>query len=234
MPSPLPAYSHRHLDPNQARAYRTKFQKSLVRRLSARRERRLVGRAIDAALAWLEAERSTAAAAATLLDYPCGAGRFAPLAAGKVAHYVAGDLSPHMIAIAAEALGEAGLGAKLADTTEGDARAMDLTDDAVDLALCMRLLHHFEASTDRIQILSELRRVTRGPLVTSFLDAESAKQRRHVVRLKRHQKTSRRVLVSPAAFAEEARAAGWHVEATWGLSSLFSGQRIAFCTPASA
>jgi len=231
MSTPLPAYSRRHLDPSQAQAYRGKFQKSFTRRLSARREKRLVARALDAALAWLEQQRGIAPAAASLLDYPCGAGRFAPLAASRVAKYTAGDHSPHMVALATTALEEAGLQAKLASTTEGDARAMSLDDQVVDVALCMRLLHHFEKPEDRIQILSEFRRVSRGPLVTSFLDATSTKQRRHVVRLSKRAKISRRVLVSPTEFAEEARRAGWHVEATWSLSSLFSGQCVAFCTP---
>ncbi|MDF1799540.1 MAG: class I SAM-dependent methyltransferase [Planctomycetota bacterium] len=223
--APLPDYSRRHLNPDQAAAYRLKFRRGPIRRLSARRERLLVTRALDAALARVPA------ASPTLLDYPCGAGRFAPLFAGRVAHYVAGDHSPHMLAIATQALREAGLADRLVRTVEGDARHMDLEDDAVDLVCCMRLLHHFPERDDRLRILSELRRVSRGPAVTSFLDAASFKQRRHVAKLRRRGKASRRVLLTPDEFAAEAAATGWRLVDSWALSGLFSGQRVALLEP---
>ena len=231
MPAPLPEYSRRHLDPDQAAAYRVKFQRSLSRRLSTRREERLVAAALDRALAWLAREQGVAAQVASLLDYPSGAGRFAPLCAERVAGYLPGDHSPHMLDLTEAALRGAGLAGKQLGRTEGDARSMALADDAVDVALCMRLLHHFPERDDRVRILSELRRVTRGPLVTSFLDADSWKQRRHIAGLSRTGRKSRRVLVSPTEFAKELRAAGWHLVASWPLSSLFSGQRIALCVP---
>lgn len=231
MSEPPPTYSERHLDPNEAAAYRIKFQQSLTRRISTRRETRLVRTALNQALAWLLAHEATAADDATLLDYPCGAGRFAPLAAAAVGAYIAGDHSPHMLELTAQALDQAGLAAKLIDRTEGDARHMNLADNAVDVALCMRLLHHFPLAEDRIQILTHLRRCTRGPLVTSFLDADSYKQRSHVRRLAAKSRTTRRVLVTRETFAQEAAAAGWQLLCTWKLSSLFSGQRIALCIP---
>lgn len=217
-------YSDKHLDPAQAAAYRVKFQRSFTRRLSTARETKLVARAYQLALAEVLQP-------ATVLDYPCGAGRFAPLFAAGAAGYIAGDHSPHMIAITSEVLAKAGLSDKLRSTTEGDARSMNLEDDAVDLAASMRLLHHFPDREDRLSILRELRRVSKGPLVTSFLDADSIKQRAHVRRCKRDGKASRRVLVTPAQFAQEALEAGWQVRQTWGLSSLFSGQRVALLFP---
>lgn len=228
---PVPAYSKRHLDPNQAAAYRVKFKQSLTRRMSARREMLLVTRALQAGFAWLTDNRALSADQVTLLDYPCGAGRFAPLAAGIAGKYFAGDHSPHMLDLACAALDEAGLGDKLVGRTEGDARVMKLEDKHVDIALCMRLLHHFPKSADRVQILTQLRRVTRGPLITSYLDAESRKQRSHVRRLAKKSRTTRRVLVSKSDFAKEAASAGWRLVESWSLSSLFSGQCIAFCVP---
>ncbi len=223
--SPLPDYSRRHLDASKAQAYRTKFQKNPVRRLSARRERVLVTRALAGALELLPAERR---AAPTILDYPCGAGRFAPLFAGAATGgYVAGDHSPHMIELAAAAVAGAGLGERLVRRVVGDARTMELEDDAVDVACCMRLLHHFPERADRLAILGQLRRVSRGPAVTSFLDGASFKQRRHVAKRARRGRASRRVLVTPEAFAAEAREAGWEVARTWALSGFFSGQRVA-------
>jgi ubiquinone/menaquinone biosynthesis C-methylase UbiE len=223
---PIRNYSDRHLDPAQAAAYRVKFQRSFTRRLSTARETRLVAQAFKLAL-------KEVMQPATMLDYPCGAGRFAPLFAGSVLGYIAGDHSPHMIAICTEVLGEAGLADRLIRTTEGDARAMNLEDNCVDLAASMRLLHHVPDRADRISILGELRRVSKGPLVTSFLDAASTKQKSHMRRCRKRGKVSRRVMLTPGEFEAEAAEAGWHVQQTWGLSNLFSGQRIALLFPAS-
>jgi ubiquinone/menaquinone biosynthesis C-methylase UbiE len=193
--------------------------------MSAAREMKLVARAYQLALA--EVERP-----AVVLDYPCGAGRFAPLFAGGADGYVAGDHSPHMIAIATEVLQKAGLGDKLRSTTEGDARSMNIKDNSVDLAASMRLLHHFPKREDRLTILRELRRVSKGPLVASFLDAASVKQKNHMRRCRKRGETSPRVMVTHAEFREEAREAGWELRQTWSLSSLFSGQCVALLLPA--
>lgn len=226
--SPLPdtirSYSDRHLDPAQAAAYRVKFQRSFTRRISTARETRLVASAFRLALREVHQP-------AVVLDYPCGAGRFATLFAKPCTGYLAGDHSPHMIAITSEVLRAADMGEKLIGTTEGDARRMNLEDDAVDLAASMRLLHHFPDQEDRLAILGELRRVTKGPLVTSFLDASSTKQRSHLRRCKKRGKASRRVLLTPEQFAAEADRAGWQVSRTWKLSSLFSGQCVALLLP---
>jgi len=218
---PLPDYSDRHLQREYAAAYRHKFKRSFFRRLSARREHKLVERALAEALARVEV------ASPLLLDYPCGAGRFAPLFAGSAGRYMAGDHSPHMVEITCTALEEAGLADKIVGTAVGDARAMELEDQSVDLAACMRLLHHFPNREDRVRILTEMARVSKGPLVTSFLDGDSFKQRRYAARIARTGKPSRRVLQSRTEFAQEAAEAGWSVIDSWPLSSLFSGQRVA-------
>lgn len=222
----LPAYSQRHLDPAEAAAYRTKFQKTWIRRLSTRRETKLVLRALDDALAWHAAHGGPRASEARLLDLPCGAGRFAPLAAARVGAYVAGDHSPAMLDLTRAALAEAGLAERLVGTVTCDARHIDLPDAHVDTALCIRLLHHFPDRDDRVQILKELHRVTRGPLVTTFLDATSAKQRRHKARLARKGRTSGRVLVTPDEWRAEAAEAGWQTVHMASLSSQFSGQTV--------
>lgn len=227
----LPAYSKRFLDPTEAAAYRDKFQSSWSRRISARREARLVLRALNDALAWLRARDGRPDHTRTLLDYPSGAGRFAPLAAARVGTYIAGDHSPAMLKLTRVALNAAGLGARLGGTITGDARSIELPNERADVALCLRLLHHFPEREDRIQILAELRRVTRGPLVTTFLDATSIKQRRHLMRLAKQERSTRRVLVTPDAWCEEAAAAGWQTVHTHALSSWFSGQRVVLCTP---
>jgi len=228
----LPTYSQRHLDPALATAYASKFERNLLRRLSNRRETKIVVRAIEIALGWL-AKNGVPRDQATLLDCPCGAGRFSAHAAMRVAHYIAGDHSPHMVELTIAALRQNGLGERIVSTVTGDARNLPMAQKAANITLSMRLLHHFADRSDRSRILQELRRVTDGPLVTSFLDAESWKQRRHVARITRLGQNSRRVLLSMADFAAEAGAVGWQVADSWPLSSVFSGQRVVLCLPSS-
>jgi SAM-dependent methyltransferase len=228
----LPSYSQRHLDPDLAAAYAGKFERNLFRRLSNRREAKIVAAALDAGLTWWRAQ-ALPVDDVTLLDCPCGAGRFAAMAAGRVAHYIAGDHSPHMVALTKAVLQDAAMDDRLRECVTGDARHLPMADKSVDITLSMRLLHHFAERADRVQILSDLHRITRGPLVTSFLDAESWKQRRHIARVTRSGRNSRRVLLSLADFAAEAQVAGWRVQQSWPLSSVFSGQRVALCVPVS-
>lgn len=99
---------------------------------------------------------------------------------------------------------------------------------------------YFEACSNRLfrmpaphsPILRELRRVSKGPLVASFLDAASVKQKNHMRRCRKRGETSPRVMVTHAEFREEAREAGWELRQTWSLSSLFSGQCVALLLPA--
>jgi SAM-dependent methyltransferase len=219
------SYSSRHLDPEEARKYRVKFQKSLFRRLSSWKEGRLVKKAMKAALE----ETAPAPAPVRLLDVPCGAGRFAPLLASFGLRYLGADHSPHMLRLCEQALLDAGF------ESEGffrcDARALALEDQSVDLCCCLRLIHHFPERRDRAKIFAGLRRVCRGPVLLSFLDGESPKQWLHQTRLALLGRKSRRTLLSKKELARECAEAGFEIERTWSLSGLFSGQSLAMLLP---
>jgi SAM-dependent methyltransferase len=226
----LPAYSERHLDPAQAVAYRGKFERSLLRRLSHRRELWCVRQAVDAAFALLR-PFAFRAGGPVLLDLPCGAGRFAPLLAARAGAYLPADHSPHMLALCRDALAARGLSGKARESLQADARRIPLADQSVDLACCLRLLHHFPRGEDRAAILGELRRVDQGPLVLTFLDAESPKQWIHLQSMRLAGGTTRRALLSRAQLSQEAHAAGWELVRTWAVSGLFSGQTVALLRP---
>lgn len=215
-------YSERHLDPAEAHAYRTKFEKTALRRLSHRRERSIIEAALAAAIELLPPVLPSARSP-VLLDFPCGAGRFARLFAGAAKTYVGADHSPHMLAICRAALGER----TESEFHEGDAREMPFTDATFDLACCVRLLHHFRDPDDRKRILDEFHRVTTGPLVLTFLDADSPKQWVHARRSELEGEANRRAVLSISQLTEEAGAAGWRLTRTWALSGLFSGQAVA-------
>ncbi|HHI79260.1 MAG TPA: class I SAM-dependent methyltransferase [Planctomycetes bacterium] len=221
----MASYSSRHLDPQEALRYRGKFERSPIRRLSSWREKRLVQKAMRAALQ----ELAPAIPTPTLLDIPCGAGRFAPLLASFGVRYLGADHSPHMIHLCHQSLSEAGhpsLG-----FFRSDARALGLRSKAVDLCCCLRLLHHFPQREDRAKILAQLRRVCRGPVILSFLDGGSPKQWFHRTRLALGGRQSRRTLLEVQELREEAADAGFQLAKTWSLSGLFSGQSIALLLP---
>lgn len=226
-------YSERHLDPALARAYRDKFRGSLLRRLSHRRERRIVLQTLDAALAALPKRERRDDGHPALLDFPCGAGRFAPWFAraigARAGVYHAADHSPHMLALCGDQLQQDGLTA--GSFTQGDARQMPFADGTFDLACCIRLVHHFRDPEDRQRILREFRRVAPGPLVLTFLDADSAKQRRHQQRCEKKGIENRRAIQTVAMLRREAAEAGYDVGAVRSLSDRFSGQSVALLTP---
>lgn len=230
---PGASYSDRHLDPALARAYRDKFRGSLLRRLSHARERRIVRRTFAEACARLPGDLA-GAGRPRLLDFPCGAGRFAShfaaAAAARGGTFVVADHSPAMLALCAQQLLRDGLAADR--SVAADARAMPFADGEFDLACCIRLIHHFRDPADRARILREFRRVDRGPLVLTFLDADAPKQRRHQRRCERAGQPNRRAILTRAELAAEAAAAGWQLGGVRALSGRFSGQCVALLTPA--
>ena len=227
------SYSERHLDPREALAYRSKFRRGILRRLSHLREKRIIGQAFAEACELLPQDIIEAVGRPRLLDFPCGAGRFAPLFAKganeRGGHYVGADHSPSMLTLCAQALEERGIVAEA--FVEGDAREMPLADAAFDMACCIRLLHHFRDRDDRLRILRECRRVSTGPLVATFLDAGAAKQRRHSERCAREGRENRRAILSHDELRAEAAEAGYRLVSLRELSGRFSGQCVGVFAP---
>ncbi|MAE75371.1 MAG: hypothetical protein CMJ85_00690 [Planctomycetes bacterium] len=220
------AYCQRHLDPAEALQYRHKFEKSWTRRLSAWRERALVDRAVKEALGLLP-DVLRAPNSPVLLDLPCGAGRFAPLLVKHANTYVGADHSPHMLAICREVVGD-----RIAHFQQADARDMPFDDGAFDIACCLRLIHHFRNADEQRQILREFRRVVRGPLVLTWLDASTPKQWVHAQRRALSHVDNRRTVLTRGDLEALAGECGWELVSTRSLSGLFSGQSVAVLKPA--
>jgi ubiquinone/menaquinone biosynthesis C-methylase UbiE len=180
--------TNRYGSPEGAAAYRAKYERTWLRRLSHRREMRVVDRALRQA-----APRGPA------LDVPCGAGRLVPVLLRHATSVTAVDRSPAMVAQA-----EAALPDEIADgrVTTAVASASDLPfeDGAFDVVVCHRLLHHLPAAADRAGVLAELARVAKRRVVLSFSDATTRKARGQV----RRGRTQRRFTIAPDALAEEA------------------------------
>lgn len=93
----------------------------------------------------------------TVLDLPCGTGRFSRLVAESGARVIGSDISLAMMAVAAEVhRGVAGVGGFV----QADAERLPFRDDAFDCVLSIRFLHHVDGD-HRVRILRELGRVAR-------------------------------------------------------------------------
>lgn len=149
-----------------ARNYELHHDKRLRNRLTTWRERRVLALAMAAS-----------SDPRIVLDLPCGTGRFWPaiLAAGAE-EIIAGDASDAMLAVATGNRLHAGAPSALLKL---DALAIDLPDDAVTFAACMRFYHHLALADDRRQLLDELARVSSGDIaVTLWTDGNLAAWRR--------------------------------------------------------
>jgi ubiquinone/menaquinone biosynthesis C-methylase UbiE len=192
-PVDVPRYRSRE----GAAAYRTKYARSFLRRISSGREVAIVRRLL-----------ARAGPARRLLDCPCGAGRLLPALRGAAERVTAADLSPEMIREAH--------GAGRAAFVQASAFRLPFADRAFDVTVCHRLVHHIPAES-RAAVLAELARVTARALVLSFADAGTRRARR----------TTRRVCVGAAALAQEARAAGLFLEESVRIGGWFSVQAVA-------
>ena len=95
-------------------------------------------------------------------------------------------------------------------------------------------LQHLPHAAQRRAVLRGLARVSRGPVIVTFLDAESPKQRIHRLKARWSGRPSRRTLLTRAELAAEAGEAGLLVRAVWRISGWFSGQSIALLVPVPA
>jgi len=109
--------------------------------------------------AWPEVESFLEGRSATrALDVGCGNGRHAELLAARAESVVGVDLSRELLREAAARVRERGFADAL-DLVHGDAAALPIADDAVDLATYVATLHHLSPRSARVGSLDELARV---------------------------------------------------------------------------
>lgn len=100
----------------------------------------------------------------SVLDIPCGYGRFAPLYAGLGMTAIGADVSYDMVHLAAENSVRHGTGRWLC----ANILELPFADSTFDGVLCIRLLHHRYSDAERQRILGELARVSRRFVIISF------------------------------------------------------------------
>ncbi len=154
---------------------------------------------------------------ANILDIPCGTGRFSQLLGEFAEQVVRADLSSAMLGQVA-----VGKGTSKTNNLQASAAAIPFANSAFDLAFCFRLLHHFELPEQRIEVLSELARVSRRWVIGTFFDSSSFQAWRNRVR----GKVGTRYPQSIASIHAEAAAAGLRVKEMRFLSKKISEQMV--------
>lgn len=208
----MPLTSGRYAHSEMARTYRQKHGWTTIRRMSNRRELRLVARALD-----------RTGPHASILDCPCGAGRLLPVLVGRTTLVVSADASRAMIgeAVAATA-GQAPPGASA--HLLADAWTLPFATAAFDTVVCHRLIHHVGDAAHRQRLLRELRRVARRWVVLSFNDASTFKAHLQDLFGRRRSRT----LHTPEDLGREALAAGLEMTGpVLRVTSIFSTLAIA-------
>jgi ubiquinone/menaquinone biosynthesis C-methylase UbiE len=179
------------------------FQKHNEKKLSDRMEHRMAARAL-----------ALAGNPASVLDLPCGTGRFwSLLAQDPKRELLAADYSAAMLEVASKVRDPAVV--KRFRLLQCSAFEITLPDNSVDCVFSIRLMHHIGESANRIAMLKEFRRVTRDTVVLSlWVDGNYKAWRRRKLEQKRRQKgesSDNRFIVPRAQFEQECRNAGFAI-----------------------
>jgi len=191
---PIELEFSRKYDRKHAQQYFDKHRDGPMRRLSDWREQQIARAAL-----------AMAGDPASVLDLPCGAGRFWPMLAERTGRRIlAADNSADMIAVA-QATQAPEIVARV-EAFQTSAFAIDLADGAVDCVFSMRLLHHIAEPAHRLAMLREFHRVSRETVVLSlWVDGNFKARRRARLEARRSVNNNRFVVprrVIEAEFAE--------------------------------
>ncbi len=103
----------------------------------------------------------------SVLDLPCGAGRFWPVLAENSGRTIIGaDNSADMVAVALEHCPQAI--ASRVSAFQTSAFSIEMQDNAVECIFSMRLMHHIGQPEHRVAMLKEFHRVSRDTVILSL------------------------------------------------------------------
>jgi cyclopropane fatty-acyl-phospholipid synthase-like methyltransferase len=193
-------------------AYFHKHRSGLRRNVSNWIEQRMLRRAL-----------ARAGDPVSVLDLPCGAGRFwALLAQRPDRRLLAADYSQNMIETA-QRFQPAELVSRF-ECFQSSAFDIKQPDSAVECIVCMRLLHHIGEAADRHTMLREFHRVAaRSVLVSCWVDGSLQARRRRRLEARRAKRNyQNRFVFAPETIEREMREAGFeivgHVDMLPGIS----------------
>lgn len=156
----------------------------------------------------------------SILDLPCGTGRLSRILVEAGLNVTGADSSPNMVALARnnwKQLQEQNphLASQAVDYEVRDVMDTQFTDGAFDAVFCNRLFHHFIESDTRVTALTELNRISKGPVIVSYFDSFAFDAMKRKVRYAlKGKKPNDRVAISLKTFAADLEAAGLEVVTT--------------------
>jgi ubiquinone/menaquinone biosynthesis C-methylase UbiE len=163
----------------------------------------------------------------SVLDLPCGAGRFWPLLAEKEGRAIlAADYSPDMLDVARASHPESLVSRiKIFQCSAFDIK---LDDESVENIFSMRLLHHIGKSSERLAMLKEYFRVARDSVCISlWVDGNYKARKRRKLEIRRGKKPSHsRVMIPRSTIEEEFEEAGFKITAHLDLLKYYSMWRL--------
>jgi len=193
-------------DDTHARQYFDKLQDGFLRRLATWREIDMARRALV-----------LAGRPHTVLDLPCGTGRFWEMLAEEPGRTIyAADNSQSMIDTGLKMRSQ-DVTARVKQTFQCSAFSTGLPDDFVECVFSIRLMHHITKSEDRVAMLKEFARISSGTIVlTVWVDGNFKAYRRRVSderRLKKHGpgRLVNRMVVSRVEIERDFAAAGLEI-----------------------
>ena len=196
-----------------ATAYRGKYDRSWVRRIDNRREHSI----LEALLNHFNRE-------ASLLNIPCGAGRFGEVILSRTRRTVFADLSLPMVRLSKKYLGSLSTGIYF---SVSDSANLPFSDMSFELVLSIRLLHHLHDKNLRDRCLSELFRVSNRWAIVTFADSISIKGMNRRFRQRWFGRKKGEAMMSRKEFAEISYSLGYRVIRFVPISRLFSTQTYA-------
>lgn len=192
-----------------AESYSTKYERIWHKRLSDRRERAVIARAIALAGPPFEG----------ILDAPSGAGRLCPELVPHGGPITALDYSPEQLAIGR------GRSPVPLRSIRGNILALPFRAGSFELVFSARISHHIGSESDREAWLRELMRVSSRAVVATVFDRESLKNRLRELRRRLGSGKRSKFTMSLSRVRELAAGAGFELVAAPAIAPLLSGHR---------
>lgn len=178
-----------------ARDYDQRWAGSLGAKRDARK-----AHALQKALQCIETQ--TGEKALSLLDIPCGTGRFSQLWSDRDLHVIGADLALPMLA-------EAQLKYPKSTYLAADLAKLPFADNSVDVAICVRFLHLVRDPELRVAFLKELNRVSRLGAIIDYRHGRTLRVWGRYLRYRMGMRANAPANPSPYQIRQEIAAAGW-------------------------
>ncbi|MEW6324844.1 MAG: class I SAM-dependent methyltransferase [Nitrospirota bacterium] len=191
-----------------AEAYRHKYERNWMRRLSNWREHRVVARAL-----------AVCGSGGRILNLPAGAGRFGELLEARRYTVIGADISRSMLQQAREQWKW--------PLAAGSAFALPFKTGAFGGVFMMRLLHHVSNAEERLSLYREAARVSRDWVLLTYADYHTPKNLIREARAKWIKDRSPKITLTRAQLRTEARACGLRLMRVYRLAPLFTPLAVA-------